>query len=51
MKFVKCVVTKPLPKHVIKEIKKCAEVKIKVKCPPKYYDSCKPVKCYDGSPA
>lgn len=45
MKFFKCVVTKPIKKAELKELKKCAEVT--VKCPPKYYD-CKPVKyCYD----
>jgi len=47
MKFFKCVVTKPVKPKVIKELKKCAEVKV-VKCPPKYNDCYKPVKCYDG---
>ncbi len=47
MKFFKCVVTKPVKKCVIKELKKCADVKV-VKCPPKYHDCYKPVKCYDG---
>jgi hypothetical protein len=47
MKFFKCVVTKPIKCEKLKELKKCAEVKV-VKCPPKHYDCCKPVKCYDG---
>jgi len=45
MKFFKCVVTKPIKKAELKELKKCAEVKV-VKCPPKYND-CKPVKYCD----
>lgn len=62
MKFFKCVVTKPVKPKEIKELKKCAEVK--VKCPPKYndckpkydcykpkYDCYKPVKCYDTLPS
>jgi|SoiMethySBSTD1v2_1073268.scaffolds.fasta_scaffold414028_2 hypothetical protein len=44
MKFFKCVVTKPICKEELKELKKCAEVTV-VKCPPKY--DCQPVK-YSG---
>lgn len=53
MKFFKCHVTKKgFKSKEFKEIKKCVEHN-KPKCPPKYHDSYKPVKCYptDGEPA
>ncbi len=53
MKFFKCVVTKPIKCKELKELKKCAEVKVikcvpkcPPKCPPKYNDCFKPK--YDG---
>jgi hypothetical protein len=53
MKFFKCHVTKKgFKSKEFKEIKKCVEYN-KPKCPPKYQDSYKPVKCYptDGEVA